>query len=267
MISNLAFVDPDAKIGKNVTVQPFAYIEADVEIGDNTVVAANASVLNGARVGAGCHIHSGAVVSGIPQDLKFDGEYSLCIVGDGTVVRESATINRGTKARGKTVVGKNCLIMAYAHVAHDCVIGDRVILVNNVSVAGEVEIGDWAILGGHVAVHQFVRIGAHVMVAGGSLIGKDVPAYITAGHSPLQYVGLNVIGLRRRGFTNEQINEIQDIYRILFQSGKNYSNACEDIESTICDSQYKTEILSFVKQSKRGLLKQYSSKNIEDIAF
>lgn len=267
MVSNLAFVHTDAKIGNNVTVQPFAYIEGDVEIGDNTVIAANASVLNGARVGSNCHIHSGAVVSGVPQDLKFDGEYSQCFVGDGTVIRESATINRGTKSKGRTVVGKNCLIMAYAHVAHDCVIGDRVILVNNVSVAGEVEIGDWAILGGHVAVHQFVRIGAHVMVAGGSLIGKDVPAYITAGHNPLQYVGLNVIGLRRRGFTNEQITEIQDIYRVLFQSGKNYTSACEDIEKNMGESEYKTEILDFVKSSKRGLLKQYSSKGIEDLAL
>ncbi len=261
MISNLAYIDTNAKLGKDVTVQPFAYIEGNVEIGDNTIIASGAKVLNGARVGKGCYIHSGAVVSGIPQDLKFVGEESLCYVGDGTMVRECATINRGTKAKGYTKVGNNCLIMAYAHVAHDCVVGDRVILVNNVSVAGEVEIGDWAILGGHVAVHQFVKIGQHAMIAGGSLIGKDVPPYVIAGHNPVSYVGLNIVGLRRRGFEAKQIGQMQDIYRTLFQSELNTTNALNKIESDAEESVYKNEILDFGRNSKRGMIKPYSKHN------
>lgn len=263
MISELAYIDGGAKLGENVIVQPFAYIEEDVEIGNGAIIASGAKILSGARIGNNCHIHAGAVVSGVPQDLKFEGEKTICIIGDGTVVRECATINRGTKTRGETVIGKNCLIMAYAHVAHDCVIGDKVILVNNVSVAGEVEIGDWAILGGHVAVHQFVKIGQHSMIAGGSLVSKDVPAYITAGHRPVQFVGLNVIGLRRRGFTAQQIGEIQDVYRILFQSGLNYSNACEQISVELPKTKYSAEVLDFVTTSKRGLIRPYSKTSGE----
>lgn len=263
LISNLAYVHPNAKLGNNVVIKPFAYIDEDVEIGDNSVIDAHASVLAGTRLGKGCHIHSGAVVGGVPQDLKFAGEYTQCIVGDNTTVRECATINRGTKAKGVTKVGSNCLIMAYAHVAHDCEVGNRVILANNVSVAGEVEIGDWAILSGHCAVHQFVKIGSHVIVSGGSLIGKDIPPYITAGHFPLQYVGLNTVGLRRRGFSNEQITALQDIYRLLFQSGKNYSNACNEIETLFESSPYSQEVVGFVRGSKRGILKPYSSSSEE----
>ncbi len=259
-MSNLAYIHPDAKIGENVTIDPFAYIAADVEIGDNCHIHPHAVLLDGARLGKGCKIHSGAVVAGEPQDLKFKGEYSLAIVGDNTTVRECATISRGTTAKGKTVVGSNCLIMAYAHVAHDCEVGNYVILVNNVSLAGEVEVSDWAIVGGHAAVHQFVRIGEHAMIAGGSLVTKDVPPYVKAGHNPLSYVGANSLGLRRRNFTPEQIASIDKTFSILFQSGLNYTNGCNSIEENIEQSAERDLILNFVRSSKRGILKPYNSK-------
>lgn len=261
MISELAYIDSNAIIGEGVTVQPFAYIEGDVEIGKGTIVASGAKILNGARIGENCHIHSGAVVSGDPQDLKFVGEKTTCRIGNNTTIRECATISKGTKAKGVTIVGEDCLIMAYAHVAHDCVIGNRVILVNGVSIAGEVEIGDWAILGGHVAIHQFVKIGRHVMISGGSLIGKDIPPYVIVGQFPAQFVGLNSVGLRRRGFTSDDMTLLQDIYRILFKSGLNFSNACSKISSDLPDSEYKNEIIKFVEASSRGIIKPDTRKS------
>lgn len=264
-MSKLAFVHPDAKIGENVTIDPFAYIAADVEIGDNSHIGPHAVILDGARLGKGCVIHSGAVVAGIPQDLKFKGEYSLAILGDGTMVRECATINRGSAAKGKTVVGKNCLIMAYAHVAHDCEIGNNVILVNNVSLAGEVEVGDWAIIGGHAAVHQFVRIGEHAMISGGSLVSKDVPPYVKAAHLPLSFVGSNFIGLRRRNFSTEQIDEIHHIFKIIFQSGLNYTNACDKVEKEVGVSRERDLIIEFIRESKRGILKPFNPRAKDDV--
>lgn len=266
MIHNLAYIHPDAKIGQNVKVEPFAYIAADTVIGDNSYIASHAVILEGARLGSGCNVHSGAVVGGVPQDLKFKGEYTTAEIGCNTTIRECATINRGSAAKGKTAVGDNCLIMAYAHVAHDCVVGNNVILVNNVSLAGEVEVGDWAILGGHSAVHQFVKIGEHAMVAGGSLVTKDVPHFIKVGHTPLSYVGSNIIGLRRRGFDAAQIESIQNTFRILFQSGLNYSVACDTIESTIDQSSERDMVLDFVRSSKRGVVKPYnvSKKDLEE---
>lgn len=264
MISNLAYVHPDAKLGEGVQIDPFAYIAGDVEIGAGSHIHTHAVILEGARMGEKCTVHSGAVVSGIPQDLKFKGEYTTTEVGSGTMIRECATINRGSAAKGKTVVGKNCLIMAYAHVAHDCVVGDHVILVNNVSVAGEVEIGDWAILGGHTAVHQFVRIGSHAMISGGSLVTKDIPPYIKAAHQPVSYVGVNSIGLRRRGFDSDGVNNILGIYRLLFQSGMNYSNALNAIEEQIEQSSTRDEIISFVRDSKRGIIKPYNTRSRDE---
>ncbi|MBC34969.1 MAG: acyl-[acyl-carrier-protein]--UDP-N-acetylglucosamine O-acyltransferase [Bacteroidetes bacterium] len=256
MIHSLAFVHPDAKIGKNVKIDPFAYIEQDVEIGDDCWVGSNASILSGARIGKSCKIFQGAVIAAIPQDLKFNGEESYVIIGNHTTVREHATINRGTKAGPETKVGSHCLIMAYAHVAHDCVLGDHVILANAATLAGHVEIGDWAIIGGLCAVHQFVKIGAHTLISGGSLVRKDVPPYIKAASEPLAYAGINSIGLSRRDYNEEQINNIASAYRILYQQGLNISQAASQIQSEFVSSPEIENILSFINESDRGLIKK-----------
>jgi UDP-N-acetylglucosamine acyltransferase len=256
----LAYIHPDAILGENVVIEPFAYIAADVEIGDGTYIGPHAVVLDGARIGKNCRIFSGAVVSGIPQDLKFSGEETSTEIGDNTTIRECVTINRGTVAKGKTVIGSNCLLMAYVHVAHDCKVGDNCILVNNVTLAGEVVVEDWAILGGLTAVHQFVNIGCHVMVSGGSLVRKDIPPYVKAAREPLAYVGINTLGLRRRGFTNEKINEIHDMYRAIYQSNRNNSQAIEYIETTMPSSPERDTIVEFVRNSKRGIMKGYDGE-------
>lgn len=266
MISPLAHIDPAAKIGKDVTIEPFAYIQGKVEIGDGCWIASHASVMNGAIIGKNCKIHSGAVVAGVPQDLKFHGEDSIAMVGDNTTIRECVTINRGTAAKGVTTIGSNCLLMAYAHVGHDCVVGDYVVLVNRVSLGGEVEIGDWAILGGHVAVHQFCRIGAHAMISGGTMISKDVAPFTKIAHTPPSFVGINSIGLRRRGFGNDQITLIQDMCRILFQSGMSYSNACDMIESEYPQTELRDMMINFVRNSKRGVSKPYQVA-MKDVDF
>ncbi|MDD3108073.1 MAG: acyl-ACP--UDP-N-acetylglucosamine O-acyltransferase [Alistipes sp.] len=266
MISKLAHVCEGARLGANVIVEPFAYIAADTVIGDNCWIGPGAVIMDGARIGHDCKIHSSAVVAGIPQDLKFRGEYSTAEIGDNTTIRECATVNRGTAAKGVTRVGSNVLIMAYAHVGHDCTVGDHCILVNRVSLAGEVEIGDWAILGGHTAVHQFCRIGAHAMLSGGSLVSKDVPPYVKAAHNPLAFVGINFIGLRRRNFSPEKIQEIHDMFRILFQSGYNYSRACDIVMEQISESPERTLVVEFIRTSKRGILKPYNpNKDNDDV--
>ena len=225
MHRSLSYIDPQAKLAKNVVVEPFVTIEKNVEIGSGTWIGSNVTIMEGARVGENCEIFPGAVISAIPQDLKFEGEESLAIIGDNTIIRECATINRATKATGKTIVGKNCLIMAYAHIAHDCVIGNNAIVVNNVAMGGHVEIGEHAIIGGLTAVHQFIKIGKHCMVSGGSLVRKDIPPYVKAGREPLSFIGINSIGLRRKKFSESEITEIQDIYRILYQKGNNNTQA------------------------------------------
>lgn len=255
MIHNLAYVHPDAKIGEGVIIDPFAYVCRDVEIGAGTHIHAHASVLDGARLGGNCDIHSGAVIAGVPQDLKFKGEYSLAILGNNVTVRECATINRGSASKGKTVIGNNVLMMAYSHVAHDCEIGNNVILVNNVSVAGEVVIDEYAILGGHTAVHQFCHVGAHVMASGGSLISKDIPPYGMIGHNPTVYYGLNTVGLRRRGFTTERINSIKNIYDQIYLKGMNFSDACDFIMENMPYSEDRDMIVNFIKSSNRGIIK------------
>lgn len=266
MISNLAYVHPDAKLGQNVTVEPFAYIAADTVIGDDCWIGPNAVIMAGARLGKGCKIHTAAVLAGVPQDLKFRGEYTTLEIGDNNTVRENATISRGTAARGKTVIGSNNLIMASAHIGHDCLIGSNCVIVNAVLLAGEVEIGDWAIVGGGSAVHQFCRIGAHAMISGGSLVSKDVPPYVKAAHLPLSYVGANFIGLRRRGFTSDQIAQIQEIFRLLFQSGYGYSKACDMVMEQVAYSPERDMIVEFIRESKRGILKPYnSSKDGEEM--
>lgn len=265
MISNLAYIHPDAKLGQGVVVEPFAYVAGDVEIGEGTWLGPHAVVLDGARVGRDCKIHTGAVVSGVPQDLKFRGEYTTAIVGDRTVLRESVTVNRGTASRGTTIVGSDCLLMAYVHIGHDCIVGNHVVLANEVSVAGEVEIEDWAIIGGMTGIHQFTRIGAHSMTGAMSRLNKDVPPFAKAGHEPISFVGINAIGLRRRGFTTEQIGHIQDIHRILFQSDLSVSSAVARIEREVPQSEDRDHILKFIQGSKRGLIKSFNSNRSTDI--
>ncbi|MDR2057741.1 MAG: acyl-ACP--UDP-N-acetylglucosamine O-acyltransferase [Dysgonamonadaceae bacterium] len=257
MEQTLSSIHPDAIIGKNVIIGPFVTIDKNVIIGDDTYIYSNAVVLEGARIGKNCRIFPGAVISGIPQDLKFNGEETTCEIGDNTTIRECVTINRGTAAKGKTIVGNNCLLMAYSHTAHDCIIKDHVIIGNATQLAGEVEVDDYAILSGGTLVHQFSKIGKHVMIQGGSRLGKDIPPYIIAGREPITYSGINIIGLRRRGFSNEQIGAIQEIYRLLYQSGLHNSAAIKHIEQTMPDSEEKREVISFVINSQRGILRGY----------
>ncbi len=255
MHSPLASIHPKAKIAENVIIGPFVTIEEDVVIGEGTEIMSNASILNGARIGKNCKIHNGAIISGIPQDLKFKGEITTAVVGDNTTIRECVTINRGTASKGTTIVGNNCLIMAYCHVGHDSKLGNNIIISNSTSVAGEVIIDDFATISASVLIHQFSHIGAHVMIQGGSKVTKDVPPYITAGRDPLCFVGLNSIGLRRKGYTVEQIDRIQHIYRILYQSGLNTSQALEQFEKELPESDERTYIVDFIKGSTRGVIR------------
>lgn len=250
-------VHPEAKIGNNVIIEPFATIQKDVVIEDNCWIGPNAIIWEGARLGKNVKIYPGASVSSIPQDLKFAGEKTETFIGDNTVIRECVTISRGTKDKFKTVVGKNCLLMAYVHIAHDCVIGNNCVLANSVQVAGHVEVADWAIIGGASALHQFVKVGAHVMISGGSLVRKDVPPYTKAGREPLTYAGVNTVGLRRRGFNPDKINEIQEIYRYIFLKGLNNSKALTEVESTIAASEERDYITQFIRNSERGIMKGY----------
>jgi len=260
----LAFVHHDAKIAPNVVIEPFAYITKDVEIGEGTWIGPHAVIMDGARIGKNCRVFPGAVVSAIPQDLKYKGEETLTIIGDNTTIRECVTINRGTVALGKTQVGDNCLIMAYVHIAHDCVVGNNCILVNNVTLAGHIVIDDWAILGGLTAVQQFLHIGAHVMIAGGSKVMKNVPPFVKAARDPLSYAGINSVGLRRRNFSNEAIRAIQDSYRLVFQSGHNVSHALELVESEIAPLPERDEILKFIRSAKGGIIKGYTGKKDDE---
>ncbi len=253
----LAYVHPAAKIHPSVVIDPFVTIEQDVEIGEGTRIGPNVTIMEGARIGKNCTIYPGAVISGPPQDLKFRGEYSLAIIGDNTTIRECVTVHRGTASKGKTVVGSNCLIMAYCHVAHDCEIGNNVIMSNAVQCAGEVVIDDYAVIGGGALIHQFCHIGPHVMLQGGALVNKDIPPYVKAGRDPIAYVGVNSIGLRRRGFTNETIRDIQETYRYLYLSGLNNSDAVERIEAELPATKERDEIILFVRNSKRGIIRGY----------
>lgn len=248
-------ISKKARIGKNLIVKDFTIIEDDVEIGDNVEIGSNVLIANGARISDNVKIHHGAVVSTQPQDLKFEGEETVFEIGEGTVVREYATLNRGTKHSHKSVVGKNCFIMAYAHVAHDCHLGDNVILANGVQMGGHVEIGDWAIIGGLAPIHQFVKIGAHVMIGGGFRVVKDVPPYILAGELPLKYEGINLLGLRRRGFTNQQIHNIKDAYDLIYKSGLNVSDGVKKIKENGEVPDEVNLILDFIEKSTRGIIR------------
>ena len=258
MLGKYSDIHPEAKLGKNVTVSNFSTICENVEIGDNTWIGPNVTLFPGARIGKNCRIFPGAVISAIPQDLKFEGEETIAQIGDNTTIRECVTINRGTKASGETRIGNSCLIMAYAHVAHDCVIGDYAILANNATLAGHVEIGDWAIISAASAIHQFCKIGAHVILAGGSLVDKDIPPFVKAARYPISYAGVNSLGLHRRGFSQETVNTIQDIYRYVFQKGYKISHALEQIEGNIPSSSERDMIINFIQKSERGIMKGYS---------
>jgi UDP-N-acetylglucosamine acyltransferase len=253
----LAYVNPEAIIADNVVIEPFVTIAKDVEIGEGTWIGPNVIIMEGARIGKNCKIFPGAVISGTPQDLKFKGERTTAEIGDNTTIRECATVNRGTASKGKTVVGKNCLIMAYAHIAHDCAIGNNVIIGNSVGFAGEVVVDDFATVSPMSGVHQFVHVGAHVFIQAMSKVGKDVPPFIKAGRDPLSYAGINSIGLRRRNFSNEKINEIQEIYRMIYQRGMNNSDAIDFIETNLPASTERDEVILFVRNSKRGIIRGY----------
>lgn len=257
MIHPLTNIHPDARIAEGVTVESFSTISGDVEIGEGTWIGPNVTIMDGARIGKNCRVFPGAVISAIPQDLKYKGEKSAAIIGDNVLIRECVTINKGTAAKGKTIIGNNCLLMAYVHVAHDCELGNNVIMVNSVGLAGEITIGDFAYIGGKVGVHQFVNIGAHTMVQGGSLVGKDIPPFVIAGRYPLQYTGLNVIGLRRRGFDNERIDQIHETYRLIYNQGMNTSQALEEILKETPKSDDRDQIVNFIKDSSRGIIKGY----------
>lgn len=255
MLSPLASIHPEAKIGDNVTIGPFVCIDKDVVIGDGTVIMSNATILDGARIGKNCRIFPNAVIGAIPQDLKFNGEFTTAEIGDNTTIREGVTVNRGTASKGKTAIGNNCLIMAYCHVGHDTFLGNNIIISNATQLAGEVTVDDYAVISGGVLVHQFSNIGAHVMIQGGSKVTKDIPPYITAGRDPICFVGLNSIGLRRKGYTIDQIDRIQHIYRLIYQSGLNVSQALEQMENELPESEERTYIENFIKGSARGVVR------------
>ncbi|MDF2518288.1 MAG: acyl-[acyl-carrier-protein]--UDP-N-acetylglucosamine O-acyltransferase, partial [Sphingobacterium sp.] len=259
-IQPLAYIHPEAKIAKNVVIEPFVTIYKDVVIGEGTWIGSNVTIMDGARIGKNCKIYPGAVISGEPQDLKFDGEITTAEIGDNTTIRECVTINRGTKDRYKTVIGKNCLIQAYSHVAHDCEVGDNCVFSNNSTLAGHITVGDYVVLAGMVAVHQFVKIGSHAFVTGGSLVRKDIPPFVKAAREPISYAGINSVGLRRRGFSEEQIAEIQNLYRILFVQNRNLAKAIEIIEAEYQATEIRDEILDFIRNSGRGIMKGFNNR-------
>ena len=253
----LAYIHPAAKIHPSVVIDPFVTIEGNVEIGEGTWIGSNVTIMDGARIGKNCRIFPGAAISGIPQDLKFRGEETTAIIGDNTTLRECVTVNRGTAAKGKTIVGSNCLIMAYSHVAHDCIVGDNVIISNASQLAGEVIVDNFAVIGGGSLIHQFCHIGPHVMLQGGALVNKDIPPFVKAAREPISYAGVNSIGLRRRGFTSEQIQAIQEVYRYLYLSGLNNSDAVERIEAELPATKERDELILFVRNAKRGIIRGY----------
>ncbi len=266
MIHPLTYIHPEAKIGANVKIDPFTTIHKNVEIGEGTWIGSNVTIMEGARIGKNCRVFPSSVISAIPQDLKYKGEETLTIIGDNTTIRECVTINRGTNDRFKTQIGNNCLIMAYSHIAHDCIIGNNCIFSNNTTLAGHITVGDNVVLAGLTAVQQFVRIGSYAFVTGGSLVRKDVPPFVKAAREPLSYVGVNSVGLKRRGFTLDKINHILDIYRILFVRGYNISKALSIIETEIPVTDERDEILTFIREPGRGIMKGYARRHNEDIS-
>ena len=264
MIHPHTYIHTNAKIASNVKVDTFTVIHHNVEIGEGTWVGSNVTIMEGARIGRNCRIFPGAVISASPQDLKFEGEETTVEIGDNVTIREFVTVHRGTRDRWTTKVGKNSMIMAYSHIAHDCIIGKNCILSNNTQVAGHVIMGDWVILGGMCAVHQFVQVGQHAFISGGSLVGKDVPPFIKAGRQPLSYAGVNSVGMKRRGFTIEKINHILEIYRVIYNKGLNTSQALEYLEEEFPATDERDEIVTFVRESGRGIIKLYTKNSVDD---
>ena len=257
----LSFVHPGAKIAKNVVIEPFTTIHNNVVIGEGTWIGSNVTIMEGARIGKNCNIFPGAVISAIPQDLKYNNEDTIVEIGNNVTIRECVTINKGTTDKMKTSIGNNCLVMAYSHIAHDCLVGDNCIFSNNSTLAGHVTIGSNVVLAGMTAVHQFCKIGDHAFVTGGSLVRKDVPPYVKCAREPLSYVGINSVGLRRRGYSTEKIREIQNIYRIIYQSNYNNSQACDIVEAEMEATPERDDILQFVRNSHRGVMKGYVNSN------
>ena len=255
MISPLAYIHPEAKIGENVEIAPFVFIDKNVVIGDNNKIMANVNILYGSRIGNGNTIFPGAVIGAIPQDLKFRGEESTAEIGDNNLIRENVTINRGTAAKGRTIVGNNNLLMEGVHVAHDALVGNGCIIGNSTKMAGEIVIDDNAIVSANVLMHQFCHVGSHVMIQGGCRFSKDIPPYIIAGREPIAFSGINIIGLRRRGFSNEVIESIHNAYRIIYQSGLNTTEALKKIEDEFEKSPEIDYIVNFIRNSERGIIK------------
>lgn len=253
-ISKLAYIEEGVQIGENVKIGPFSCIYADTVIGDGTIIENNVTIYPGARIGKNCHVFPGTCIATSPQDLKFKGEYTTVEIGDGTILHECVTIHRATASKQVTRIGKNCLIMAYCHVAHDCTLGDGVIMSNSVQMAGEVIVDPFAVIGGGVLIHQFTHIGSYCMIQGGSVLTKDIPPYTMVGRSPAKYMGLNTIGLRRRNFSAEQILNIQDIYRLVYSNGYNTTQACKHIEAEIVPGPERDYILNFIRNSDRGII-------------
>ncbi|GAB1472763.1 acyl-ACP--UDP-N-acetylglucosamine O-acyltransferase [Bacteroidota bacterium] len=254
---NQSYIHPDAKIGENVIIGPFSYIAGNVEIGDGCWIGPHVTIMDNVKIGKNCKIYPGAIIGGEPQDYKFAGEVTYVEIGDNTILREYVTVNRGTlkSGRGTTKIGNGCMIMSYAHVAHDCNIADNVVLVSYVGIAGVSDVDEYAIIGGHSAAHQFTHIGAHTMLSGGSMVGKDVPPFIIAGKRPLSFGGVNAIGLRRRGFSPEKIDEIRNIYKVIYHSGLNTTDACRAVDETFEETAEKRAIIDFIKSSKRGIIR------------
>lgn len=255
MISNLAQVSPKATLAEGVVVEPFSVIYDDVVIGKNTRIHPNVALYPGTRIGENCEIFPGATIGVVPQDLKFDGEYTTVEIGNNTVIRECVTIHRGTKDRMTTKVGDNCLLMTYVHVAHDCLIGNNVILASYVGLSGHVVVDDFAILEGKVGTQQFVHIGKHAFIAGASLVRKDVPPFIKAAREPITFAGVNSVGLRRRGYSDSDVREIEDVYRILYVQNNNITKGIEAIKEQMKGSAISEEIIRFIERSDKGIIR------------
>jgi UDP-N-acetylglucosamine acyltransferase len=254
-MSSIRQIDPAARVAEKVDIGPFTTIAGDVEIGEGTWIGPNVTIMDGARIGSNCRIFPGAVISAIPQDLKFEGEKTTVEIGDYTTIRECCTLNRGTRDRMTTRVGSNCLLMAYVHLAHDVLVGDNCIIANSANIAGHVVIEDWVVVEGVVAMQQFIRIGQHAFVAGGSLVRKNVPPYVKAAREPLSYAGVNTVGLRRRGFANETIAHIEDVYRMIYVHNSNMSRALHAAELELPNTTEKEIILDFIRMSDKGIIR------------